>query len=49
MPFTVIISRRKILLEYAAHKGDMRNDYTVLVRKPHGKKRLEDQGVDGGQ
>jgi hypothetical protein len=42
-----IKSRRIRWAGHVARMGEGRNVYRVLMRKPEGKKKLEDQGVDG--
>jgi hypothetical protein len=42
-----IKSRRMRWVGHAAHMGEGRNVYRVLVGKPEGKDHLKDQGVDG--
>jgi len=36
----VIKARRMTWVGYAAHKGELRNEYKPLVRKPEGKRPL---------
>jgi hypothetical protein len=42
-----IKSRRMLWAGHVERMGEGRNVYRVLVGKPEGKNRLEDQGVDG--
>jgi hypothetical protein len=43
----VIKSRKIRWTGHVACKGELRNSYSILVRKPEGKDHLEDLGVDG--
>jgi hypothetical protein len=43
----VLKSRRIRLVDYVASTGEMKNTYTILVRKPEGKGSLGDLGIDG--
>jgi len=40
-------SRRMRWAQHVARKGERRGLYRVLVRKPEGKRPLEDPGIDG--